>query len=254
MVKNRPLLALLFSLLLLPVKPAAQDRVTVFAAASLQGTLEEVAQAHGGDLTVSFGGSGQMARQIAQGAPADLILLANAQWMFWLEREGLLSSGSVLNLLGNDIVLIAPEGASEMPEITAGQMLRALDGGRLAMGQSQSVPAGIYARQWLENTGLWTALAPHLAEVENVRAALALVARGEAPLGVVYATDARAEPAVTVVHRIPPQAHDPILYPMAVVRGRNRPEVAGFAAFLTSDRAAEIFRAHGFVPLPERVR
>ena len=145
------------------------------------------------------------------------------------------------------LVSVAPAGTPDLDGADAAALLARLDGGRMAIGQTQSVPAGIYGREWLEKAGLWDALMPHLAETDNVRAALALVARGEAPLGVVYATDAAAEPGVRVVYHVPDDMHDPILYPAAALTGAG----AAFMAFLQGAEARAVFAAHGFVPLTD---
>ncbi|MGB3245463.1 MAG: molybdate ABC transporter substrate-binding protein [Sulfitobacter sp.] len=218
----------------------AERAVTVFAAASLGGALEEIARGYGVPVVFAYGGSGAMARQVAAGAPADLVVLANPQWMAWLEEQGSIAAGSAVVVTGNTLVLIAAKGAPAVSDISALPDL--LAGARLAMGQRDAVPAGTYARQWLDHAGLWQAIAPHLAETDNVRAALALVARGDAPYGVVYGSDAQAEPAVEVVYDVPENSHDAILYPAAALT----PEGAAFLARLVSAEAAAVFAAHGF--------
>ncbi|WP_299592304.1 molybdate ABC transporter substrate-binding protein [uncultured Tateyamaria sp.] len=188
------------------------DTVRIFAAASLQGPLDDVAEAWVGDVVISYGGSGAMARQVSQGAPADAVILANAAWSDWLVENGH-APRDARALLSNALVVIGPAGAPILPDVTADTILARLDGGRLAMGQHQSVPAGIYAQAWLTTISAWDMLRPSLAETENVRAALALVARGETPLGIVYASDAAASDAVSVVYEVPATAHPQILYP-----------------------------------------
>lgn len=223
--------------------------VTLFVAASLSQAIEEVGQAytatHGGQIAVSAGGSGTMARQIAEGAPADVVMLANSEWMDWLMIEGLVDGGAIEPLLSNRLVLIAPANAPELTDLSAPALLARLDGGRMAMGQVTSVPAGIYGRAWLMKSGLWDALQPSVAETENVRAALALVALGEAPLGVVYATDAAAEPAVRVLYQVPEDPEWQITYPAAPIT----PEGQAVFKYLGGAQAREIFRRHGFIPL-----
>ena len=236
-------------LLLWPALANAQPDVTVFAAASLRDALEEVIAAYEGNVAVSYGGSGQIARQVAQGAPADVVILANSAWMDWLEEQGALAPSSRIDLLGNRLVLIGASGSAPLDTPNADDMLRRLAGGRLAIGQVDGVPAGIYGRQWLEATGLWSALAPHLAQAENVRAALLWVSRQEAPLGIVYASDAQADPAVDVVYAIPQNLHDAIIYPMATVAGRKTEEIADFARFLQSNRAGELFDQYGLLSI-----
>lgn len=243
------LLPMICALQFLPLMAAAAEVVTVFAAASLRDALEEVAAAYEGEVVTSYGGSGQIARQVAQGAPADVVILANAAWMDWLAVNASEGVHNRLNLLENHLVLIGPEGADPMPEVNAGALLDRLAGGHIAMGQTQGVPAGIYGRQWLENAGFWATVAPHLAETENVRSALALVARGEAPLGVVYATDARADRNVVTLYEIPDDMHDPILYPAAIVGNKNAQQIVEYMKFIQSEVASDIFLSHGFVPL-----
>nr|WP_309501562.1 molybdate ABC transporter substrate-binding protein [uncultured Roseovarius sp.] len=220
----------------------AEERVLVFAAASLQGALQEVIEGYPGHAVASYGGSGAMARQVALGAPADVVLLANSAWMDWLQENGHLRSETRRDLLGNTLVLVGPVNSAPLPVIDAQTLIARLAGQRLALGQTEAVPAGIYARAWMEHAGLWEALRPHLAETENVRAALVLVALGEAPLGAVYATDAAAEPRVKILYSVPQEAHPPIVYPVAAVTARGD----AFAAYLHSPEAQRIFRAHGF--------
>lgn len=228
----------------------AGQGVTVFAAASLRDAMEDVVQAYDGDVVVSYGGSGQIARQVAQGAPADIIILANAAWMDWLQDQGLIEADNRLNLLQNRLVLAAPARAVPLGEISADALLERLAGGRLAIGQTRGVPAGIYGRQWLENAGVWADLSPHLAETENVRAALALIARQETPLGIVYASDARADDDVVVLYDIPADLHDPIVYPIAKLGTNNAAQADDFMEFILSETATEIFVTRGF-SMPE---
>jgi len=238
-------LPLIFAALLPTLTQAEQPSVTVFAAASLRGTLDEVARGYDGDVALSFGGSGTMARQIDAGAPADVVLLAAPVWMTWLRDRGAIEADAVVDLLGNSLVVIAPADSDIAPD--PADLAGALGDARLAMGQRDAVPAGIYAREWLEVTGQWEAIAPHLAETDNVRSALALVARAETPLGVVYRTDALAEPQVRILYDIPQGTHSPITYPAAALTDIG----AAFLAHLQSDDARAVFARHGFKPLPE---
>ncbi|WP_299748175.1 molybdate ABC transporter substrate-binding protein [uncultured Tateyamaria sp.] len=218
---------------------SAAETVRVFAAASLQGPLDEVAHAWDGEVVISYGGSGAIARQVSQGAPADAVILANVAWSDWLVQEGH-APDTARPLLSNTLVIIGPAGAPALPGPELETILARLDGRRLAMGQHMSVPAGIYAQAWLEGMGTWTALRPKLAETENVRAALALVAHGETPLGIVYASDAAASDDVSVVFEVPADAHPPILYPGLALS-------PGGSAFL--DHVAthsDVFTAAGF--------
>lgn len=222
---------------------AGDGAVTVFAAASLGPAMEEVGRAYPHGVTVSVAGSGAVARQIAQGAPGDVVVLANSAWMEWLVARGVVAQP--VALLGNRLVLIGPAGSAELPALGADALLARLAGGRMAMGQTRGVPAGIYGRAWLEAEGLWPALAPHLAEVENVRIALALVARGETPLGLVYATDALAEPGVRVLYTVPEAPGWQVVYPGAALSDAGR----AFLEYLGGPAAQAIFAHHGFVPL-----
>lgn len=240
-----PLCLVAALLVLLAPATRAAEGTTVFAAASLGGAMEKIAALYPGPVAVSPGGSGLLARQIGEGAPADVAVLANIQWMDWLESMGAVDPAHRLALLGNALVVIAPTQTPDLEGTDAQTLLARLDGGRMAIGQTQGVPAGIYGRAWLEAAGLWSALAPHLAQTDNVRAALALVARGEAPLGIVYATDAVAEPGVRVVYEVPEHLHDPIVYPAAALTKAGMP----FLAFLQGDAARKMFQSHGFVLL-----
>jgi molybdate transport system substrate-binding protein len=223
----------------------------VLAAASLQESLQAAAQAwtakgHAPPV-ISFAASSALARQIEAGAPADLFLSADEDWMDYLAQRRLLRPGTRVDLLTNDIVLVAP-GASPV-RLTAARgfpLARALGTGRLAMADPDSVPAGKYGREALSALGVWPQVAPRVARAENVRAALALVARGEAPLGVVYATDARAEPAVRVVTVFPAGSHRPVAYPLAVLARSANPEGEAFRRFLRGPEAGAIFRRYGF--------
>ena len=239
-------ITMVYALLAWPGMGWSGQQVTVFAAASLKDALDEVAGAYPGEVIISYGGSGMLARQVALGAPADAVLLANEAWMDWLEERGAINRESRVDLLGNTLVLVGPKGAAEITPKSAGDLLNRLAGGRLAVGQTRGVPAGIYARQWLENGGFWEKLQPHLAETENVRTALALVSRHEVPMGVVYGSDALADPGVTVIYQIPDELHDPITYPMAAVKGGD---AADFMAFIQSNQAHEVFAKHGFIAL-----
>lgn len=218
------------------------DQATVFAAASLRGVLEAAAAQSGVDLRVSYAGSSAMARQVALGAPADLAILAHPRWMDWLARNGPDVLDRTDSLTSNTLVLIAPKGTPALTEVTPATLRARLGTARLAMGHRAAVPAGQYAQEWLTQAGLWAAIAPQVAEVENVRAALRLVATGEAPLGVVYASDAQAEPAVQVLAHAPRASHSAIAYPAAAFT----PAGARLLAHLRSPEAQAIFAQYGF--------
>ena len=227
--------------------------ITVFAAASLKESLDEAALAYqhqaGQRVRVSYGASSALARQIEQGAPADVFISADRDWMDYLQQRGLLDTGSRRNLLGNSLVLVAPKTSRAAPlMLKPGVDLRPLLGdGRLAVALTSSVPAGKYARAAFTALGMWSGLQPRLAEAENVRAALMLVERGEAPLGVVYASDARAEPGVRVLATFPAALHPTIVYPIARVAASRHPGDAAFLRWLQGAQARAIFRRHGFV-------
>ncbi len=232
--------------------------LVVFAASSLKTALDDVAlawrEASGGTLRLSFAGSSRLAWQIQQGAPVDIFISANTKWMDVLERDGSILARSRTDLLGNRLVLIAHGKGAKPVDLSGGDNLAALlAGGRLAMAMVDSVPAGIYGKAALESLGWWKAVAPHVAQTDNVRSALALVARGEAPFGIVYATDAAASDNVTVVAAFPQETHEPIIYPGAVVTESAEAAAAQrFLDYLAAPRMAAIFERHGFIVLPRR--
>ena len=247
----RPLLLSLLALLLGTAELRAEQPVTVFAAASLKTALDEVAVAWMGETKktarLSYAASSALARQIEQAAPADVFISADLDWMDYLAKAGLIDAKSRMNLLGNDLVLVAPATPDEDGTQSIHQALRALPAeGRLAMADVRAVPAGKYSKAALESLGLWREVESRIAQAENVRAALKLVATGEAPLGIVYRTDAEAEPGVRIVGQFPEFSHPPIIYPAARIAASTNSEADEFLAFLTSPRAAAIFKAQGF--------
>ncbi|MDX1377057.1 MAG: molybdate ABC transporter substrate-binding protein, partial [Burkholderiales bacterium] len=234
--------------------PAQAERVTVFAAASLKNALEDAAAAHaaagGARAVLALGSSSTLAKQIKHGAPADVFISANVEWMAYLAERALIDPASRVDLLRNRLVLVAPAASRVRVALEPGFPLAALLGdGRLAMGDPSHVPAGRYARAALESLGVWTSVRDRIAAAEHVRAALALVSRGEAPLGVVYATDAAADGGVRVVAAFPKGSHPPIVYPAARVAASRNPAAGALLAFLRSAAAAAIFEKHGFAPL-----
>ena len=247
MIARRTVLA---GSLALAAGPAlAQGGTRIFAAASLQTALTRIAAGYrgpGAPLQVSFGASSAMARQIAQGAPADLFISADIEWMDWLAQRRLIAAGTRRNLLSNRLVLIAPKDSKVALRIAPGVPLAgALSGGRLAIADPVAVPAGKYGKAALTRLGLWDSVAGRLAPAENVRAALAYVARGETPLGIVYATDAHAEPKVRVVGTFPASTHPRILYPAALTRGT--PAGRAVLDYLSDPKAMAVFAAEGFL-------
>ncbi|MCI2399667.1 molybdate ABC transporter substrate-binding protein [Aliiroseovarius subalbicans] len=235
----------------LGARAAVADRITVFAAASLKNALEQVAsefeRASGHQLTLSLAGSSSLARQIELGAPADVFLSANVGWMDRLLHNGALQEDSRFDLAGNKLVLVAPRADAVQMDLTS--LAATLGEGRLAMALVDAVPAGIYGKAAMEHLGLWKGVAPQVAQADNVRAALALVALGEAPFGIVYASDAMAEPRVSVVATFPTETHPPIVYPAAIVAGRDRAAVRAFMSYLRGDQAWTAFAAQGFTPV-----
>jgi molybdate transport system substrate-binding protein len=230
---------------------ARADGITVFAAASMTNALAGIEArfeaATGHDLVVALAGSSALARQIQQGAPADIFISANPGWMDALEADGLVEDGTRFDLLSNSIVLIAAGAAAAPVEIGPGMDLAGLLGdGRLAMALVDSVPAGVYGKAALESLGLWESVEAQVAQADNVRAALAFVATGEAPYGVVYATDAAAEDRVTVVGVFPADTHPPIVYPAAALAESGNPLNRTFLDFLRGPEAREVFARQGF--------
>lgn len=240
-----------------PAEPPAQPSRTplvVFAAASLTEALDEVDRAFTAHtqlaVRASYASSSVIARQIEAGAPADAFVAADQQWMDYLDKHGLLQPGSRRDVVANALVLIAPADSRVQLKIAPHFALAAaLGDGRLATGDPDSVPAGDYARTALTRLGVWQSIEPRLARAENVRAALAFVARGEAPLGIVYRTDALAEKRVRIVDTFPADTHPPITYPAAATAGA-RPETAQYLKFLASYEAREIFTRYGFTLPP----
>lgn len=229
----------------------AADGVTVFAAASLKNALDTVAEAWQAATSkvarISYAGTPALAKQIEQGAPADIFFSADLDWMDYLAQKNLIDTESQTRLLGNAIVLIAPKDSAATTRIATGFPLsELLAGGRLAMADVEAVPAGRYGKAALQRLQVWSSVENSIAQAENVRAALKLVATGEAPLGIVYGTDALAEPSVKVIATFPPESHPPIIFSVARIAASENPDAAAFLAFLKSPAATEIFRAHGF--------
>lgn len=252
----RKLIALLMTLLAVLIAPAASASgpkapPLVLAAASLQESMNAAADAWSRKghprPRISFAGSSALARQIEAGAPADIFVSADEPWMDELAAKKLLRAGSRVSFLRNTLVLIAPRGSNARLTIRPGMpLVQTLGEGRLAIADPAGVPAGIYAKQALTKLGVWAGVQGKLAPAENVRAALTLVSRGAAPLGVVYGTDARADPGVRVVGMFPAASHDPISYPLALLASSRNPEAEGFRRFLISSEGKAIFLHFGF--------
>jgi molybdate transport system substrate-binding protein len=242
---------LLAALLVLGAPAVAQAAdVTVFAAASLSDALKDVGAAYqkktGHTAVFSFAASSALAKQIEAASYADMFISADLDWMDYLDNRGLIAHDTRHNLLGNKLVLIAPSDSKAAIKIAPHfDILGALNGGRLAVADPDSVPAGKYARSALTYLGVWNAVVDHLAQAENVRVALAYVARGETPLGIVYTTDAMSEPKVRIVDTFPENTHAPILYPVALTK-EAKPAAREFLDFLSGPEAQAIFVKDGF--------
>lgn len=231
--------------------PARAEDVIVFAAASLKTALEEINQSYeeaGHDpVVLSFAGSAALARQIQLGAPASLFISANEAWMEVLDESGLIVPETRHDLLRNQLVLVGQKDQAPVQIGPDMNLPHRLGQGYLAMALVQAVPAGIYGRQALQTYGQWGPVAAQVAQADNVRAALAIVASGEAPMGIVYASDAIAEPRVKVLGRFPETAHDPIIYPAAIIAGYDTIGARDFLSYLRGPKAQAIFRAQGFL-------
>jgi len=246
------LVAFAVSLAAIPTPAAAQDKtITVFAAASMKNALDDIDAAYtaktGVKIVVSYGPSSGLAKQLEQGAPADIFISADTDWMDYAAGKKSISEPSRINLLGNSIVLVAPKDSKiDHVNIGAGFDLAKLAGdGKIATGDVKSVPVGKYAKAALEKLGSWQAAEPKFAMADNVRAALTLVARGEAVLGIVYSTDAKVEPGVKIVGTFPADSHPAIIYPVAATT-TAKPEASDYLAFLRSTAAKTILEKYGF--------
>lgn len=239
------------ALCLIAATPSAMaGDITVFAAASLKDALDQIAQewqvTTGDKVTISYAGSSQLAKQIQAGAPTDLFISAAENWMDALQQSDNIDTATRTDLLGNTLVLVGPADAADIDLRT---LPEALKDGKLAMALVDSVPAGQYGKEALSKLDLWQKVEGQVAQADNVRAALALVATGEAPFGIVYGSDAVAEPKVKVVATFPSDSHAPITYPAAVVKGGNEADAGKFLSSLQDGNAASIFEAQGFTML-----
>jgi molybdate transport system substrate-binding protein len=237
-----------------PAVPARAAEILVFAAASLKESLDAATAAYrrqsGDNVKISYGASSALARQIEAGAPADLFISADEAWMDYLQQKKLIDPASRIDLLGNQLVLVAPKDSKVETTIAPGfPLLQLLGDGRLAMADPNAVPAGKYGKAALTKLGVWPQIETNIAAAENVRAALLLVARGEAPLGIVYKTDAAVEPAVRIVAAFPADTHPPIVYPIALVGAGGNPDAPTLEAYLRGPAARAVFDAGGFTVL-----
>jgi molybdate transport system substrate-binding protein len=254
-----PIIRHIFATLVLALLPLAtpvsavqapQSTITVLAAASLTDALQEIGRTYeaatGKHVALSFAGSMILAKQIEASSGADMFISADSESMDYMDAKGMIAKPSRQDILGNSLVLVAPAQSNVMLTIAQGfPLAAALGQGRLAMADVQTVPAGRYGKAALESLGVWNSVASRLAQGEDVRATLAYVARGEAPLGIVYATDARAEPKVRVVETFPANTHPPIVYPAALTKDA-KPDAAQFITYLKGPEASAVFQRAGF--------
>lgn len=233
--------------------PASATEITVFAASSLKTALDAIAadwqKTSGDTVTISYESSAKLAKQIQEGAPADLFISASKQWMDVLADAKLIKPDSRKDILANTLILVAADKAAAKVDLVKGvDLAKRVGDSKLAMAMVDSVPAGQYGKEALTNLGAWDAVEPKVAQAENVRAALKLVDTGEAAYGIVYASDAKADAKVTVVGTFPDNSHKPIVYPAALTT-TAKPEAQAFLDDLSSDAAGKIFTAQGFIVL-----
>jgi len=242
-----------------PAQAQGGEAVIVFAAASLKNALDVIAaqwqKETGKRAVVSYAASSALARQIEQAAPAQMFISADLDWMDYVAQRSLIRPETRSNLLGNRIVLIVPKDiatkhGAQTIEIKPGfDLAKVLGDGRLAMANVDAVPAGKYGKAALEKLGVWAGVSGKVAQAENVRAALLLVSRGEAPAGIVYQTDAAADPNVTIIGTFPEDTHPPIIYPIALTAGVSHADAAAFLAYIKSAKAKPLFQVQGFTVL-----
>lgn len=239
-------------------KASADDKpkLVVFAAASMKNALDAVNKAWTAkgnpDVTVSYAASSTLANQIDKGAPADLFISADTDWMTFLKSKGRITPNSIVDLLGNRLVLITKKTEQAFAPLTIGpdfDLAARIGNGKLAIGMVDSVPVGKYGKAAMQKLGLWDQAANHIAQTDNVRAALLLVSRGEAAAGIVYATDAAADPNVTIVGIFPKDASPAIIYPVGIIAGSTNPEATNYLTFLRSAEARPLFETQGFTVL-----
>src|SRR5215510_5450546 len=240
----------------LPQVPARAQGgdVVVFAAASLKNALDAISEQWqketGKKVVISYAASSALAKQIEQGAPAQMFISADLDWMDYAAQKNLIKPETRSNLLGNRIVLIAPKDRAQSVEIRPGfDLARILGDGRLSMANVDSVPAGKYGKAALEKLGVWPSVSNRIAQAENVRAALLLVSRRETPAGIVYQTDAAAEPNVKIIGTFPEDTHPPIVYPIVLTASATHPDAEAFLAYIKSAKAKSLFEAKGFTVL-----
>jgi molybdate transport system substrate-binding protein len=248
-----PILALGAGLLI--ALPAFAADPIVFAAASLKNALDDVAASYkaatGKTVTISYAGSNALAKQIEAAAPADIFFSADQDWMNYLADKSLIRPDTRKTLLGNEIVLVVPKDSARKVDIGPNFDLAGLLGadGKLAMANVESVPAGKYGKAALEKLGVWDKVSARFVQADNVRAALAFVARGEAPAGIVYATDAAAQPGIAIAGTFPADSHPAIEYPIALTAASSNPDAKAFLDYLESAAAVSAFKKQGFTIL-----
>jgi len=253
-IRFRAAAAAIVLMALSPFQATQAQDVVVFAAASLTNALDEAGQLFerqgGAHTKISYAASSALAKQIESGAPADMFISADLDWMDYLEQHHLIQTATRKNLLGNRLVLVAPAESDAKAEIKPGlDLVGLLKGGRLAMADPDSVPAGKYGKAALEKLGVWNSVRAAVAPAESVRVALLFVSRRETPLGIVYATDAAADPRVKIVGVFPPDTHPPIIYPAALTADSKNASAARLLEFLGSAAAKPIFEKQGFTVL-----
>lgn len=233
---------------------ARGEALVIFAAASLKNALDAAngqwQKETGKTAKISYAASSALAKQIEQGAPAQMFISADLAWMDYLAGKNLIKADTRSNLLGNRIVLVAPKDKAQPIEIKPGfDLAKVVGDGRLSMANVDAVPAGKYGKAALEKLGVWTSVSGKIAQAENVRAALLLVSRGEAPAGIVYQTDAASDPSVAIIGTFPADSHPPIIYPIALTAGADHPDATAFLTYLKSPKAKPFFEAQGFTVL-----
>ena len=254
MIKNSYIKLMLSTILMLmSTMSNAQDKVTIFAAASLTNAITDIAAQYEKEQAVqiqtSFASSSTLAKQIEKGAPADIFISADTKWMSYLQDKTLLKVDSKVNLLGNQLVLIAPKNKTFKVEMDKSFNIAGAFSGKLCTGELESVPVGIYAKQSLKNLNWWDAVKMRIVGTQDVRAALVFVERGECDAGIVYATDAKVSNKVEVLSAFPDASHDLIVYPLALVKTAS-PAATGFYDYLKSEKAKAIFIKYGFTTNP----
>jgi len=252
MFKYKLAISLLAAITMMPLVAQAAQKITVFAAASLTNAITEIADSYenekGVNIQTSFAASSTLAKQIEKGAPADIFMSADGKWMSYLQDKRMISDDSLTNLLGNNLVLIAPKGKTFKVEMDKNFNFAGAFSGKLCTGETDSVPVGIYAKQSLKNLNWWHTIKMRLVGTQDVRAALVFVERGECEAGIVYETDAKISSKVQTIASFPDASHEPITYPLALVKGAKA-EAAGFYDYLKSDKATAIFIKYGFKPM-----